>query len=436
MSAGRTYRVHLVSRQRCVAASLYPPGTDSFEEGSPVRNLDCDDYFLFTPGPGAGGRYSIQVRAPRNRRGALPYRVQVARAGEDDTAPGVVLANDKRVRGSLRGSGADVLDLYRFDVRRPSILDLQLKTGGANPFNLQLVGEGGRRIACACGSTGGQQIRLRLKPGRYFTAVRSRSAADGRYTLSRLTRVITRTRVLVNGRRDADLRPGQTAAIGVRITPGESGPVTVDVERFDPLSGWQFYKRFSGGRSAGRRRSRSSPRPSGAGACGRPTTGRARPPRAGRPGRRSPSPSRSDAVTDGPVADRGISSRGPWPSHARARRLPGMPHPTRSGLGEVAITTTLLSIYLSARGTNRALGVVQAAPGALARAARAPGRAAARALTGARRAGKIGRPCPPQRPRGITVLPHGPGGVTRCRPRHVGGSPDLRGGHRRQPTRV
>jgi hypothetical protein len=38
-----------------------------------------------------------------------------------------------------------------------------------------------------------------------------------------------------------------------------------------------------------------------------------------------------------------------------------MPHPTRSGLGEVAITTTLLSIYLSARGTNRALGVVQSA---------------------------------------------------------------------------
>jgi hypothetical protein len=38
-----------------------------------------------------------------------------------------------------------------------------------------------------------------------------------------------------------------------------------------------------------------------------------------------------------------------------------MPHPTRSGLSEVAITTTLLSIYLSARGTNQALGAVQAA---------------------------------------------------------------------------
>ena len=244
MAAGRTYRVHVVSRERCVAASLYPPGTGSFVDGSTVANFDCDDYFIYTPGPGEGGRYSIQVRAPRSRRGALPYHLQVARAGEDDTAPGVPLANDDRVRGSLRGSGADVVDLYRFAVRRPSILDLRLRAGASSPFNLQLVGEGGRRISCACGSEGAQQIRLRLKPGRYFAAVRSRSGADGRYSLSRLTRVITRTRVLVNGRSDADLRPGQTATIGVRVAPGESGPVTVDVERFDPLAGWQFHTRF------------------------------------------------------------------------------------------------------------------------------------------------------------------------------------------------
>jgi hypothetical protein len=44
-----------------------------------------------------------------------------------------------------------------------------------------------------------------------------------------------------------------------------------------------------------------------------------------------------------------------------------MPHPTRSGLGEAAITATLLSIYLSARGPNRALGAVQAAMGGVER---------------------------------------------------------------------
>ena len=48
----------------------------------------------------------------------------------------------------------------------------------ASPFNLQLVGEGGRRISCACGDTGSQQIRLRLEPGRYFAAVRSRRGAE------------------------------------------------------------------------------------------------------------------------------------------------------------------------------------------------------------------------------------------------------------------
>jgi hypothetical protein len=36
-----------------------------------------------------------------------------------------------------------------------------------------------------------------------------------------------------------------------------------------------------------------------------------------------------------------------------------MPRPRRLGLGEVALTATLLSIYAGARGTASALGVVQ-----------------------------------------------------------------------------
>jgi hypothetical protein len=251
MHAGTTYRVHLVSRQRCVDAALYPPGTGSFSGGDRVRSFDCDDYFLFTPGPGEGGRYSIQVQAPRSRRGALPYHVQVARAGEDDTAPGTELANDVSARGGLRGGGADVVDLYRFDVRRPSILDLRLRAGSSSPFNLQLVGAGGRRIACACGDFGSQGIRLKLKPGRYFAAVRARSGANGRYRISRLTRTITKTSVLVNGRRNADVLPGSSVTIRVGVTQDANGPVTVDVERFDPLAGWQFYTRFSRRASGG-----------------------------------------------------------------------------------------------------------------------------------------------------------------------------------------
>ena len=244
MHSGETYRVHIVSRARCVNAALYPPGTTSFPGAKRVRSFNCDAYFLFTPGPGKGGRYSIQVTAPRSRRGALPYHVTVSRAGEDDTAPGLVLANDRRVRGSLRGSGADVVDLYRFSVRRRSILDLRLRTAGSHAFNLRLVGVAGRRIACACGDFGSQAIRLELAPGRYFAAVRSRSGSNGTYRLSRLTRTITRTQVRVDGRRKAEVTPGSTVDIGVKVTPAVGGPVTVDVERFDPLAGWQFYTRF------------------------------------------------------------------------------------------------------------------------------------------------------------------------------------------------
>ena len=103
-------------------------------------------------GAGEGGRYGVQVTAPRTRRGGLPYHVQVAGRG-DDTAPGIELPNDERMSGSLRGSAADVVDLYRFEVRRPSTLDLRMRTAGSHAFNLQLLSGRGKRIACACGDS-------------------------------------------------------------------------------------------------------------------------------------------------------------------------------------------------------------------------------------------------------------------------------------------
>jgi len=51
-----------------------------------------------------------------------------------------------------------------------------------------------------------------------------------------------------------------------------------------------------------------------------------------------------------------------------------MPAPIRRGLGEVAITTTLLTVYLGARSTSRTLGAVQSAMAGLERARGRPGR--------------------------------------------------------------
>jgi hypothetical protein len=40
------------------------------------------------------------------------------------------------------------------------------------------------------------------------------------------------------------VKPGDTVRLGVAVKPGDSGPVRVVIERFDPLEGWQFSRRY------------------------------------------------------------------------------------------------------------------------------------------------------------------------------------------------
>ncbi len=85
---GVTYRVHLSGRGGCsTSLRVYRPGISSFADAGPARTLRCGGYWLFTPEPGEGGRYSLRVVASRFTRGAQGYHLQVARAGRDDTAP-------------------------------------------------------------------------------------------------------------------------------------------------------------------------------------------------------------------------------------------------------------------------------------------------------------------------------------------------------------
>ena len=83
---------------------------------------------LQPPGGGPAQPPGCAAVSPAGRaRGARRHRAG-DRAGQRRAHP-----------RALRGRGADVVDLYRFDVRRPSILDLRLRTGASNPFNLQLA---------------------------------------------------------------------------------------------------------------------------------------------------------------------------------------------------------------------------------------------------------------------------------------------------------
>ena len=217
MTAGRTYRINLVTvGAGCVRAELFAPGGWEFGDVA-QKSLACDAFTVFTPSE--SGRYSLRVQAPRASRASWQYRLRVGPAGRDDSSPGLVLADDKRVAGALHGDELDALDLYRFTVARRSDLRLRLRTGA--DFELKLMTDGGHRIGSWRGA--GELVR-RLRPGRYFVAVRARDGARGRYVLSRLARVITHSRTLVNGARGATVSPGQLGRAHVARDAGGARP--------------------------------------------------------------------------------------------------------------------------------------------------------------------------------------------------------------------
>jgi hypothetical protein len=249
MTAGRTYRINFATPGRgCANAALYAPGTSSFG-GATVRSLRCDAQTVFTPPE--SGRYTIFVRAPRASRARIAYRLGAGLARADDTAPGIEIENDRRVRGSLRGSALDGLDLYRFSVARRSDLRVRLATN--HDFEVVLLSDGGRRLGCGCGGAGDKQLDRRIAPGRYFLAVRARNGDGGGYALRRLARTITGSQTLAGGARSATIGSGGSIQLSVAVSPSVDGRATLLVERFDPIAGWlfdaRFHPRVSGGRA-------------------------------------------------------------------------------------------------------------------------------------------------------------------------------------------
>jgi hypothetical protein len=230
MTAGRSYRINLVTRgSGCVRGELYAPGAFG---GAPETRLACDDHVVHTPS--RSGTYTVLLRAPRGSREQLVYRLRAGRAGRDDSAPGAPLADDRRLRGRLTGNELDALDLYRFTIARRADLRLRLDTGA--DFDMRLMTAAGRRLG-----SGTDELVRRLRPGRYFVAVRARDGAAGAYTLSRLARTITRAHTTVDGRRHPTLAPGETATLAVQVRPAVDGRATLVVERYDPIEGWLYF---------------------------------------------------------------------------------------------------------------------------------------------------------------------------------------------------
>ena len=230
--AGRTMRLSLRT-QHCTSLEVFGPGTSSFTDEAPLRRLPCGGFALFTPTK--SGRHYLVVRAARDRD-VQHYRLQVAPAGPDDTAPGVLIHNHARIKGHVNG-GLDTRDLYRFDVTRRSALTLNLS--GAP--ELRLLHDDGSYVA------GGNLITRRIRAGRYFVEV----SGAGRYRLHLSLRTITRSTLLVNGRHVATMSPQRTARFTLRVLPRVSGNGLITVQRFDPVEGWQFLRDYHPFVSAG-----------------------------------------------------------------------------------------------------------------------------------------------------------------------------------------
>ena len=240
MKAGVEYRVNLSpARGRCISLALFAPGTRSFSGAAAIRLLPCGGYVTYTPGFGGSGRYSLLVTATDPRPGRQRYHLQAAAAGPDDAAPGLPLADRQARRGTLSGTRIDVVDLYRFRVAERS--DVTLTLAAPSSMRLVLLSESGRRVSS---SEGPGPLTVSLGQGTYYVAVRADSGGHGRYRLSLLERGLTTTSVLANGSRSATVSPGASVSIEVAVDFSSSGPVRLELDRFDPLTGWHFYRLY------------------------------------------------------------------------------------------------------------------------------------------------------------------------------------------------
>jgi hypothetical protein len=238
MKAGVEYRINLSpARGRCISLGLYRPGTRSFAAATPVHLMPCGGYFTYTPGFGGSGRYSLLVTASDTRPGRQRYHLQAAVAGPDDTAPGLPLRNLQTRRGTISGTRIDVVDMYRFRVAVRADVTLTLR--GPSGASLILLGENGHRLNY---SEDPGALTSRLGSGTYYAVVRADHGAHGGYRLSLLERGITTTTVLANGTSRATVAPGASVALTVDVRFSPAGAVRLEIDRFDPLTGWHFYR--------------------------------------------------------------------------------------------------------------------------------------------------------------------------------------------------
>jgi dipeptidyl aminopeptidase/acylaminoacyl peptidase len=236
MEPGITYRINLSARKGCASIAVYPPATRSFGSSRRVVSRECGGYFTFTPGPDGGGTYSLLVSAPAGTEAIVGYHLQTAAAQPDDQGPGILLSSDAKVAGAVSGRSIDVVDLYRFDVSKLSTVQAAITP--ATGIQLALTNLDGTRIADA---SPGSTLRKTLERGTYLLAVSAPGRSGGRYMLSLLVRLVTKTTLTADGKAKVTVPVGQPVVLQTKTTPAPGGgTVRLVLEYQDPLAGWVY----------------------------------------------------------------------------------------------------------------------------------------------------------------------------------------------------
>lgn len=77
--------------------------------------------------------------------------------------------------------------------------------------------------------------------GHYFVVVRARHFTRGSYALSLLVRQIPAAQVSFG---NGTASPRQRVSVTAHVTFATCGRLTLRIERFDPLMGWQYARRY------------------------------------------------------------------------------------------------------------------------------------------------------------------------------------------------
>jgi hypothetical protein len=222
MAAGKTYRIGF-SSPGCASVTLR--ARRQLSRG--LAHMGCRGYTTFTPGPDGGGAYVLEVvasGAPTVQR----YRLRFAAAAPDDLGVGLELHNRVPLTASLVPARLDVRDLYHFDIERRGDVELEVSAG----LRFLLVRDDGARL--------GEYVSMRrqLEPGRYVVAVTA--AFDDpavRYRLRLLVREITGTTLRLAS---STVAPGAAVLLLPDVVNASSGAIVIQIDRFDPLTGWHF----------------------------------------------------------------------------------------------------------------------------------------------------------------------------------------------------